>query len=60
MVGFKGKLVFDTSRLGGAPRKLLDVSVLNKLGWISKIALFTGLVSTYQWFLEHKDDYRDV
>ncbi len=60
VVGFEGELVFDTSKPDGAPRKLLDVSFLNSLGWISKIALLTGLMSTYQWFLEHQDDYRDV
>jgi len=60
VVGFEGNLLFDTSKPDGTPRKLLDVSKLNDLGWKAKIPLMEGLRTTYQWFLDHQDDFRDV
>lgn len=57
-VGFEGELVFDTSKPDGTPRKLLDVTKLNKAGWSAKIELKNGIKDTYQWFLENKDSYR--
>ena len=53
VVGFRGTLVFDTSRPDGAPQKLLDVSRLGKLGWRSKIILKDGIRQVYQWYLDH-------
>ena len=53
IVGYSGALVFDTSKPDGTPRKLLDVSKLNGLGWQAKISLAEGLRSTYQWYLEN-------
>ena len=50
-VGFRGKLVFDTSKPDGTPRKLLDVSRLHALGWHHKINLRDGIKSTVDWFL---------
>lgn len=55
IVGFKGQLIFDTSKPDGTPRKLLDVSRINKLGWKAKIPLHEGIQTTYRWFLENKD-----
>jgi GDP-L-fucose synthase len=51
IVGYKGKMVFDTSRPDGAPRKLLDVSKLAALGWRAKIPLREGLAAAYADFL---------
>ncbi len=51
VVGFKGELVFDAAKPEGTPRKLLDVSRLNKMGWQAKIDLKTGLAAAYQDFL---------
>jgi len=59
VTGFTGKLVFDTSKPDGAPRKLMDVSRLNALGWQASITLKEGLESTYEWFLEHQGQLRD-
>jgi len=59
VVGFQGKLKFDTSKPDGTPRKLLDVTKLNKLGWKSKVILSNGIESTYQWFLNNNNDLRD-
>jgi GDP-L-fucose synthase len=54
VVGFKGELIFDTSKPDGTPRKLLDVSRLNALGWKAGIDLREGIESTYRWFIEHR------
>ncbi len=53
IVGFKGELVFDSSKPDGTPRKLMDVSRLEKAGWKSKIELREGITSTYEWFLQN-------
>lgn len=47
------ELVFDSSRPDGTPRKVLDVSRLEDLGWKAQINLRDGIESTYKWFLEH-------
>lgn len=48
-VGFKGNLVFDTTKPDGTPRKLLDVSKINNLGWKHKIDLNDGIQKTIEW-----------
>jgi GDP-L-fucose synthase len=53
VVGFEGKLVFDTSKPDGTPRKLMDVSKLNELGWTYKTRLEQGLQLTYADFLKN-------
>ncbi len=58
VVGFKGDLVFDTSKPDGTPRKLMDVSRLKALGWQASISLEEGLANTYQWFLQHQERLR--
>ncbi len=52
-VGFEGSLAFDASKPDGTPRKLLDVSKINNLGWRHKLNLETGLSAAYQWFVEN-------
>lgn len=52
VVGFDGKIVHDTSKPDGTPRKLLDVSKLHNLGWHHKTTLKDGIYATYKWFLE--------
>jgi GDP-L-fucose synthase len=58
VVGFRGKINFDTSRPDGAPRKLLDVSSINALGWRATIPLREGLQRMYADFVEHYDAIR--
>ena len=58
VTGFKGDLNFDLTRPDGAPRKLLDVSRLRSMGWVSKINLREGLAGTYEWFLAHQGNIR--
>ncbi|WP_313515795.1 GDP-L-fucose synthase [Pseudomonas sp.] len=55
---FQGRLAFDASKPDGTPRKLMDVSRLEALGWKSKIGLEEGLQDAYRWFVEHLDDVR--
>jgi len=53
VVGFEGELVFDTSKPDGTPRKFLDTTRLNDLGWAASTSLEQGLEQTYAWFLEN-------
>jgi GDP-L-fucose synthase len=53
VTGFKGSLTFDTSKPDGTPRKLLDVSKLNGLGWKASIPLERGIAETYAWYRSH-------
>jgi GDP-L-fucose synthase len=55
VVGFNGKLVFDTSKPDGTPRKLLDISRLRELGWQSEIGLLEGIQRTYHWYRKSKE-----
>ena len=54
VVGFRGKLVWDRSKPDGTPRKLLDVTKINSLGWKAKIRLREGIASTYDWFRSNR------
>jgi len=51
VIGFEGRLVFDTEKLDGAPRKLIDVSRLSNMGWKYSVDLKYGLKKTYKWYL---------
>ncbi len=59
VVGFQGRLAFDASKPDGTPRKLLDTSRINDLGWRPRIPLETGVAATYRWFLDHRTGLRD-
>jgi GDP-L-fucose synthase len=52
VVGYRGDIVFDSSRPDGAPQKLLDVSRLTKLGWTARIELREGIAAAYRDFLK--------
>lgn len=51
IVGYKGRIVWDTTRPNGTPRKLLDVSKATKLGWTYKTDLADGIRMAYEDFL---------
>jgi len=53
VVGYSGKVEWDTTKPDGTPRKLLDVTKLAKLGWKAKTPLEQGLREIYQWWLDH-------
>jgi len=58
IIGYKGKIEWDTNKPDGTPRKLMDVSRLECLGWKAKISLEDGLAKTYAWFLDNQDSFR--
>ena len=53
VIGFEGKIELDKSKPDGNPRKLLDSSKLNKLGWRSETTLVEGLTKTYDWYKQN-------
>lgn len=57
VVGFRGELEFDTTKPDGVPRKLLDVTRINDLGWKAKISLAEGIYKTYEWFKQNINSY---
>lgn len=58
VVGYQGQIHWDTSKPDGAPRKLMDVSRLEKLGWRAKVNLEEGLTKTYTWFINNQTSYK--
>jgi GDP-L-fucose synthase len=53
VVGFKGKLTFDTTKPDGAPRKLIDITSLKEMGWEYSTELKSGLEEVYGWYLKN-------
>src|SRR5665647_1360213 len=60
IVGYEGQIALDPSKPDGTPRKLLDVSRINDLGWQAAVPLRDGITSTSQWFLEHREGLRGI
>lgn len=60
VTGFRGRLVFDTSKPDGTPRKLMDVSRLAAMGWRARTGLRDGIEGTYRWFLQNADGLREA
>ncbi len=53
VVGYKGRINYDTGKPDGTPRKLMDTSRLNHMGWHPAISLEQGIKDTYSWYLDH-------
>ncbi len=51
VTGYQGRLAFDASKPDGTPRKVLDISRLEALGWKARISLEDGIRQTYDWFV---------
>lgn len=60
IVGYNGRIRFDTSKPDGTPRKLMDVSRLSRMGWRASIPLEDGIRQTYRWFLENHTCLREA
>lgn len=58
VVGYEGIIKWDTTKPDGTPRKLMDVSRLNALGWSYSVDLKEGLNKTYQWFINNQESFR--
>lgn len=58
VVGYEGRLVFDTSKADGTPQKLLDVSRLHALGWKARIGIEQGIATTYDWYVSQQQQPR--
>ena len=57
IVGYKGKMVYDTTKPDGMPQKLMDCTKLEKAGWKYKTSLREGLEKTYKWYLDNYDRF---
>jgi len=57
LVGYDGKLIWDTSKPNGTPRRALDTSKMSSLGWKAKTSLEDGLKITIDWFLKNRSNY---
>ena len=53
IIGYQGDIMFDKSKPDGTPKKLLDISKIEKLGWKAKISLEEGLKLTYDYYMKH-------
>ena len=60
VVGHQGKILWDTSKPDGTPRKLMDVSKMKNMGWTYTTELEDGIQKTYDWFLENIDSIKEV
>ena len=60
LVGYEGKIVWDTSMPNGTPRRALDTTKMDSLGWKAKTSLEDGLKTTIDWFLENRKTYERV
>lgn len=58
IVGFTGQIKYDSSKPDGTPRKLVDTTKINALGWRARIGLREGMQNTYRWFLENSENLR--
>jgi len=54
VAGWNGTFVFDASKPDGAPRKVMDVSVLSQMGWIAPTPFDAGMTDTYRWYIENR------
>lgn len=60
VVDHNGSINWDTTKPDGTPRKLLNTSRLNSIGWKPEITLEKGIAQTYQWFLENQNNFKEV
>ncbi|WP_289028426.1 GDP-L-fucose synthase [uncultured Algoriphagus sp.] len=60
IVGHSGEIIWDSTKPDGTPRKLMDVSKMERAGWKAKTSLEEGIKRTYAWFLENQESYKEV
>jgi GDP-L-fucose synthase len=59
IIGFKGLITYDSSKPDGTPRKLLDVTRINNLGWKASLNLYDGLKKTIKWYIDNVDKLKN-
>ena len=60
LVNYKGKIIWDSSKPDGTPRKLMDVSKMKDMGWAYTTELDEGIEKTYRWFLKNINNLKEV
>jgi GDP-L-fucose synthase len=60
VVGHQGKIVWDSTKPDGTPRKLMDVSKMKAMGWSYSTELDKGIEKTYKWFLENINNFKEI
>lgn len=60
ITGHQGEIIWDATKPDGTPRKLMDISKMHDLGWKHKVDLEEGIQLTYDWFLEHAKEVKEV
>lgn len=60
ITGHQGEIIWDATKPDGTPRKLMDISKMHDLGWKHKVDLEQGIQMTYDWFLAHANDIKEV
>lgn len=60
VVGHQGNIIWDSTKPDGTPRKLMDVTKMNNLGWKYKTDLDEGIQKTYDWFLDNVSNFKEV
>lgn len=60
ITGHTGEIIWDSTKPDGTPRKLMDVSKMQALGWKHQVQLEQGIEKTYNWFLDNADNFKEV
>jgi GDP-L-fucose synthase len=60
IIGHQGDIIWDSTKPDGTPRKLVDVSKMNAMGWHYSTALEAGIQKTYTWFLENINNFKEL
>lgn len=60
ITGHQGDIIWDSEKPDGTPRKLMDSHKIKNLGWSPNYDLKTGINHTYNWFLKHQDQFKEV
>lgn len=60
IVGHSGEIIWDDTKPDGTPRKLMDVSKMNNIGWKHQVNLEEGIQKTYNWFLENIKNFKQI
>lgn len=60
VIGFEGKLIYDTTKPDGKPMRVCDVSRIKEMGWTPRVSLENGIYKTYEWFKDHYEEIKKV